>query len=174
MALKVFTYLLIILMTFTSCNLFLDKDDNLSIRREYNNKCTLRLDGYYYDHIDDKSISIFILYKNGIIRYMGTFEDYDLKKVDKILLDEELLKKAENSKFSWGVYIINKDSIYYEKWNPSEKPYKTVKYYGKIINDTTFIINTIISKDKLLKFKEIKYHFKKFDPKPDSITKFIK
>ena len=84
----------------------------------------------------------------------------------------------KNIKFFWGVFNIKNNQILYERWCPSEPPYRTYVREGNIINDTTFVITKLYrmvngKKTEESELNEV-YHFKQFSPKPDSTNKFIK
>lgn len=77
----------------------------------------------------------------------------------------------------WGAFNIEDDNIAFEKWYPSEAPYKAHISEGKIINDSTFLITKryrlvdgIQTKVKVI---DDEYHFRQFKQKPDSTNNFM-
>lgn len=174
MEFKKFAYILILGLLFTSCELLLGKDDELSIKREDYNGHALRLDGYYYT--GDSLKSILFLYKNGVILSAGSVQNKEWDKYERRFLDDDFRKKVSNMKFGWGLFKINDDKLIYERWYPSQKPYHTAIKECEILNDTTFIVLKSISADGETIFRRNNnavYHFKKFKHKLDSVTKFI-
>lgn len=167
---KIFT--IIILCLLISCDMFFGKDDKLTLQKQNNISDKLKLNGYYYcPYSNDEYLTTYFLNSNGILLYSGSF------KTDK--LEEYQLKWSNNEfnfkdvKYWWGVYQIKNDSIFYERWYPSEKPYKVKLKRGIILNDTTFQITSVEQNGNKKRINET-FYFKKFISKPDSITKFIK
>jgi hypothetical protein len=117
----------------------------------------------------------YILYRNGII--LGDVG----APIGKISEMEEWFRNGfyvnNSKKYYWGVFQINGYKIKYEKWVPINEPFPAVTYEGVILNDTTFVIN------KYYRMKDIDkkaptevnrvYHFKQFNPRPDSTNRFI-
>ena len=157
-----------------SCQMFFGEDDKLTLQREPYNGSLLKLDGYYYQtYLDGKMVEIYFLNKNGVIINAGAFEKTKLDFYEMKLSDSVFVNKLKDVKFNWGVFQIDEDNIKFERWYPSERPYRTGLREGRILNDSTFIIEKAISSvGKEIMKKEI-YHFKKFAPKMDSITKYI-
>lgn len=52
--------------------------------------------------------------------------------------------------------------------------FPTLKHYGEILNDTTFILKTINSKNGKVVRENMTYKFKQLSPKPDSTCVDIK
>ena len=156
-------------------------DDKLSLERVDYNGNELRIDGYFcrYNYVNKEpephGVTPYILYRNGII--LG---DVGVT-ADRISEMEENFKNgfyASNSKkYYWGVFQINGDKIKYEKWVAGDPPMWAFTYEGVILNNTTFVINKYYRMADMNKKapKEVywEYHFKQFNPKPDSTNRFI-
>lgn len=90
------------------------------------------------------------------------------------MLNDALISRLMNTPTHIGVFQINTESINFEIWEAGRN-ITTFSHFGKILNDTTFLlekrINNIINKT----FTEnLTYRFKQFSPKPNSTNNFIK
>ena len=173
------TILLIVLSVlsmFLSCCSKLFPDEKLTLQRRDYAGNELRIDGYYYN-VNYNVISIYFLYRNGIILYGYSYPNLNLDEIELKMLNNDMYNNSYNkSKANWGVFIINEESIKIEKWEPSTGIGLPVYIReGNILNDTTFHIT--LSYDPKGSNKSILnelYHFKKFAPKPDSTNVYIK
>ncbi len=54
---------------------------------------------------------------------------------------------ARELAYSWGVFQVNSDSIFIEKWISSDEfgGYPTIKYSGKVIDDNKIICISAIA-----------------------------
>lgn len=150
-------------------------DDILTLEKIENNSNRLNLKGYYcYEYIEN-NFDIYFLYENGIILYGYSPSEDELHKYGIKYKSGEFYKEVQNIKFHWGVYQIDGNSIKFERWYPSEKPYRTTIREGEILNDSTFIITkTYKANSNEVRERNETYKFKKFSPKPDSTNIFIK
>lgn len=164
----------ILFMQFVSCQIFFGEDDKLSLQRKPYNGSALKLDGYYYQrYFDGKMVEIYFLYKNGVIINAGAFDVNKLDFYERKFSDTVFVNKLKDVKFNWGVFQIDGENIKFERWYPSERPYRTGIREGNILNDSTFVIKKAVSaKGKEINKNET-YHFKRFTPKIDSISKYI-
>jgi hypothetical protein len=154
-----------------SCSIVF-KDDILSLKRKPNKSSMLKINGCYKIDYGFGITEVYFLYNNGIILCIGGvnnngFED----KINELTQKNDL--KLLKAKFSWGVYEIETDTIRFERWYPSDKPYRTTIREGKIINDSTFIITRTYKGIHERERNEV-YKFRDFSPKPDSTNRFIK
>jgi hypothetical protein len=165
---------IILVLQFISCQIFFREDDKLTLQRKPYNGSSLKLDGYYYQtYLGGKMVEIYFLFKSGVIINAGAFDINKLNFYEKKFSDSVFVNKIISLKYNWGVFQIDEDSIKFERWYPSEKPYRTGIREGYILNDSTFvIIKAINSKGKEISKNEI-YHFKQFEPKIDSVSKYI-
>ena len=174
---KIVFYFLLLVFCLSCEEPVIFKDDELSLpKQEYTGK-ELKIDGYYYIKFNN-IFEVFFLYKDGIITYAGTIPIEDLSEREKRFQNGEFYNHIKNIKFFWGVFNIKNNQILYERWCPSEPPYRTYVREGNIINDTTFVITKLFrmvngKKTEESELNEV-YHFKQFSPKPDSTNKFIK
>jgi hypothetical protein len=148
----------------------------LSMTQRDNESKKLRIDGYYLETDstnDDRLLNVFFLYGNGIVLSLGSF--YESTFDEKFFLDTSIMNKQRKLPESWGLYRVSGDSIIVEKWFVSGG-YPRYAYLsrGFIRNDSSFVLvkswrshasDTILLNDE--------YHFRKFKPKPDSVTEFI-
>lgn len=170
--------LIMILLALTGCSITNPQsDDSLTISKTPYLGKEIRTDGFYYQKWDNENSfnNIAFFYKNGIVLNVG-----------KSGLISEIIQQAENSinnnyknaKGFWGLFIVNSNSIIYERWVGTEEGYKVYREEGNIMNDTTFVMTTVSRMKKGVKVdtKQIEriYYFKEFSPKPDSTNVFIK
>ncbi|MDR2039056.1 MAG: hypothetical protein LBQ60_14125 [Bacteroidales bacterium] len=166
------------ILTSSSCNKERNEssDDKLTLERADYNGNELRINGYYYKK-DSKhpQISVFFLYKNGLILYGSAFDIDYTNEMEERYRNGNYGNNSE--KYYWGVFQIEGNKIKYEKWVPSEGPFSAFTYEGVILNDTTFVINKSYRMENGQKTKiselDWEYHFKQFSPKPDSTNRFI-
>lgn len=169
---KLFASLLIASVSFSSCQMFFGKDDNLTLKREANKSKKLKLNGYYYIQGNDMTY-LYFLYENGTILNAAGFNKNEWAEHERELIDKSKREKVISLKYNWGVYQIRGDSIQFERWHPSERPYRTALRKGVILNDTTFIITKVFSSKGTEAPESDVYHYKRFSTKIDSITTFI-
>lgn len=148
----------------------------LTIEKQNYKGNQLRIDGYYYQKHEGKYYSLYFFYRDGTILYGGGgFTEKELLEQEKQFTSEAWLKATRNSKIDWGVFIINDGSIAFERWYPSSGGVPPVYLRsGKILNDTTFVINKAINSGKPTeqRTKNETYFFKEFSPKPDSTNPY--
>jgi hypothetical protein len=133
----------------------------------------IKTNGYYIGE-SNGVFDILVLYKNGIIRYLGSETTNDIEQVNKYIRS---LKPSTSkmAKSGWGTYYIKNKEIEYDMYYPrADSPVFTKK--GNFINDSTFVIKLISKFDskKEIKNIDITYRFISFNPKPDSTNNFIK
>ncbi len=156
---------LVILVTLSSSKC---SRDDLRIERQNYSGATLRIDGIFYNKPQKAH---FFLYRNGIIYNGGAGFNGSIKNLLEFYRTYENYKNSYFLPYSWGVFRIDIDKIYIEKWVSGDAfgRYTTTKFDGVIINDTTLLLNhpaEVIGVDT--------FYFHKFSPKPDSMNKFIK
>jgi hypothetical protein len=157
---------------FISCCSVLSPDEKLSMQRIDYVGNELRIDGYYYSYAQNgNTTAIYFLYKNGIILSLGGYLTQDLDNIEK-----KIPNKDFKSKDHWGVFIVNKNTIQYEKWVGSTGFSACLyKCTGYIENDTTihFTESYYSERNETKQIDEV-WHFKQFDNKPDSTNVYIK
>ena len=135
----------------------------LTIQRRSYLDGKIRMDGIYYNRLEGN----FFLYNNGVFLDGGTGW-YSFEGLIKDCQKPEYNKYLDVA-YIWGVFEINYPNFVIEKWvsgNVGER-YNTVKYNGKILNDTTiFLYNYPTGKDT--------FHFYRLAVKPDSTNLFVK
>lgn len=153
------------------------KDENLTLKKSSYTGTELRLDGYYYFMNGQNLFETYFFYRNGISIHGGGngSNTPPLQFIESQFVSESYLNSLKNCKTCWGIFRISGDNIWEEAWYPSSGGGLPVYIrYGKILNDTTFIITRSIH-SKTGEENELNetYHFKQFSPKPDSTNKFI-
>ena len=152
------------------------KDDILSISRTPYTGTELRINGYYYSTWEDM-IYIMFFYRNGIHLNGGGFPKSELVDYETEYKNGTFYNHVKEWKYMWGVFKIEGNKIFFERWYSSEPPLKAFVCDGNIINDTTFNITESYrmqngEKTMVSTINEI-YYFKQFSPKPDSTNSFV-
>ena len=175
-----FFILIALLLSLYSCSeLLFGKDDTLTMTRTDYTGNQLKIDGYYYlkDSASYQRVNhATFFYRNGIRRNVGGASE-SLEKYDAYIssINEAFFK--EGDKWTVGVFIIESNSIKYERWALTQ-PYKAYTYTGTIINDTTFHITEsyrmLHGKKTEITSENSTYYYHKFSPKPDSTNLYVK
>ena len=145
-------------------------DDKLEIERIPYIGNELRIDGYYYKMYNDRILTTFFFYRNGLtLDGGGANINKSLEDKDSSFRSEAFIKSI--GKYSWGVFVINGGNITINRWTYSPglgSGLLALMQKGQIVNDTTFYLEQ--------SGKQYFYHFRQFSPKPDSIvaSKWIK
>ena len=172
---KLLSIIILGLFITEACKLLGPGPDEFTLQRKDYTGNELRIDGYYYD-----GCRVQLFYKNGIHLYGGgCHKENELKELETIFSNGTFHDAIYDDETSWGVFIIENDTIKFERYNPPSGPGYMHSFIreGPIINDTTFrIVRIYRYEDGVKKVTETNdlYHFKKFSPKPDSINNFIK
>ena len=148
---------------------FKSDDEKLEMARVPYTGNALKLNGFYYGGTmyDGKKAydDVFILFRNGVVCYPGSF-------IDPVEGYEMIIKKVDYScKDCWGVFSVSDDNILFNTLERLTNRRYSIISEGKILNDTTFILIRRNSKD-LGETREYKFHASQF--KPDSTTTLIK
>ena len=167
------------LFAFTGCtkDKEVKKDDVLSIQKTPYTGNQLKIDGYYYTMFGTQVQTIHFLYSNGITAdFSGSNEN--LLAADNYVKDASVIQRIQNTKFSWGVFLIEGNNIKIEQWHPSSGgPLRAYVHSGKILNDATFQITESYrmqnGQKKDISARNETYHFRQYSPKPDSTNSFI-
>lgn len=154
--------LLIISLLVASCTSLVP----LSIERQEYNGNNLRIDGLYYLPGE----YYFFLFQNGVY-FDGGSTGLNLNAIEELYFNKSFNKNVYILPYCWGIFNIQGNQINIEKWTSTDAfaPYKTTKFSGQVLNDTTLIINhpaSSIGSDT--------FYFHQFMYKPDSTNKFIK
>lgn len=123
----------------------------------------IRLDGFYYNKPE---LTHFFLYRNGIM-YSSDNTDENFNDLLDYYKNPENYNNVYNLPYYWGVFQIDNKDIKFETWVSGDAfgGYSTRQFDGRIINDTTLIINDQGGSNT--------FYFHKFSPKPDSTNTFI-
>jgi len=169
-------YLLITIMLLGSCGNKLH--DLIMVRTPYLGN-ELRIDGYYYTYpIYENDINIAVFYRNGVcmhIQARSTSQDiFDFVEND-ILLNDAFISRLKDLPACIGIFQINMESIEFEIWDRDYHDTYSVRYFGEILNDTTFLVTKRVDKGTKKSYSiNDTYRFKQFSPKPDSTNVYIK
>lgn len=153
-------------------------DDTLSINKKPYTGSQLRTDGYYYNEYVPGYLTVYFFYRDGILLYGNSFPVNKLHRQEEEYRNGTFYELNSDLKYYWGVFDLNDSKIRFERWYPSQSPYKIFNKCGVILNDTTFVIQESYriqggQKTNVEILNEI-YRFKPFSPKPDSTNTFVK
>jgi len=171
-------YLLIGIILLTGCDTRLRE---LTMKKTLYLGDELRIDGYYYsnpilyEYTNETPIRVAVFYRDGFCFHTwGEPANQDtLGYIEReVLLNEAYIAKLKKEPTQIGVFRIIYPNIELETWEGRSCPFS---YFGKIINDTTFIINKKVNNNMGKSFSEnLTYQFQQFSQKPDSTNSFVK
>lgn len=171
---KINLFILIIILFFC-CDKIL-KDDKLELQRQKIDVGKVKLNGIYFNpYGNENKCSVILLYQNGTFLHWndGVSLDY-IDFIENDFMDASKVSKIKKIKFSWGVINVNGDEILLERWYPSEPPLKAFVKSGRIIDDSTFVLESSRrSNTSNSKVISDKYYFRKTSIKPDSSNNFV-
>ena len=163
---------------FLSCSSCEKELHELSLSKTPYSGDELRVDGYYYSNltsVDDIAIAVF--YRDGVCFNVYTrIESQDtLNFIEKdILQDKSIISTFVSTPTNIGVFKIKEKSIEFETWEAG-RDIITFSNYGKILNDTTFLITKQVNNDSGKSYSEkLTYRFRQYSPKPNCTNTFIK
>jgi hypothetical protein len=176
---RLFFWILVLSLAGSCSRSNLFEDDNLSIERAPFAGNQLKIEGYFYHQYGvQQTASIYFLFSNGTILLAG--DNYEINRrneFEQTFITRNFIEKLKGIKFCWGVYKIEGNLLAFERWYPSERPYKAYVRAGSILNDTTFIITESYrmknGNKTQVRVENETYHFRQFKPKPDSTNAFI-
>jgi|SRR5690606_20074147 len=153
----------------------------LTLQRVDNKSGLFKLNGFYYGKSENFSRNgVYIFYENGVMLLFGNLQEKDLDYWKGKILN---LNNYQKIPYWWGVYQVdNNGNMELENWYSTDYEYPTVRFRGKVVNDTTLLI-AHPSVDKLKSttyFNEFSasvvdtFQFIPLSPKPDSTNNFIK
>ena len=143
----------------------------LTMKRENYNGNQLDINGMYLNKHTTGSGSLF-LYRNGVILYgfCLNFDDYDKSQIVDYL---QSIKGKENPcnkvAYAWGIYKIEGSKMIIETWMSGDmfNKYRTMKFYGEVVNDSTIYLDNLYGKGRY------DFQFVALPIKPDSTNRFI-
>ena len=179
---KKLTISVLLLVHLSSCYLGYEK----LVTKPTNPITQLKLGGYYYCADNEGNFPFYFIYSNGV-----TFGYYSLSKkqesnidsffAEKNYINRKVVTSLQSTKewvCAWGILNIQNDIIFQERWEPCP-PFQKIPTYiikGRILNDTTFVLEEKLNRRKefLFDLKNDTFRFKRHDFKPDSTNNFIK
>jgi hypothetical protein len=148
--------------------------DRLSMEQRPYHGDALRLNGFYAGAYAsdgrEPGGSVYFFYRNGAVRYVGTFNE-DLTTITH----DDFSSEKNNDRSHWGLFQVDGDRIAFERWYPANKGYRQAHVRaGHLLNDSTFVITeSWRSTGGERRAKDETYHFHPFHPKPDSTSRFL-
>lgn len=153
----------------------------LTLSREDNTSGLFKLNGFYYGNSETNNRRRgYIFYENGVMFAIGSLKEQDL---DYWKGEIPKLNNYQEIPYWWGVYQVESNgNMELEKWYSTDYEYPTVRFRGKVANDTTLLI-AFAAVDKLKSttfFNDFSasvvdtFQFVPLSPKPDSTNNFIK
>ena len=175
---KIILFIMSILLT--QC--FKVFDDELSLPLTTYTGNQIRIDGYYYTigsvyDVDKDAIlegviiDSYFFYENGIVLNMYGVEN-SLEEMDETIEKFRSAKRVYDTKYGWGVFVIEGNILKFELWMPGT-PRRAFVNECVILNDTTFHIIKSYRSNKTEEREENElYYFRSYSPKPDSTNRF--
>lgn len=145
-------------------------DDKLTLSRIDYTGTELRTKGYFLCSQDGQKEVIF-LYRNGIMYSAGISNNDNTDSAVSRLSNMERVP----SKFSFGVFLVDSNSLKMESWIATPCFLQTRLNEGVIVNDSTFILTSVVRpKDNSNNEKiQVEFNFHPYPIKPDSTNSFI-
>lgn len=146
--------------------------ENLTMEISSYNGSELKTDGYYYSDYDTVNYYILVLYRNGALIHFSkpkkTLGPNVLKELDK---EATSFNRTESISF-WGVFRIDDKEINIQQWSAYDGKKPLFHYQGKILNDTTFVLEQTwqVRKEEEKHEDYCLYKFRHLDSKPDSVN----
>ena len=140
-------------------------DEELSVKRMPYYGKEIRIDGYYKGlGIAQKEYFDYIFFYNNGIYFRFGYTDVD--NINKI---EDIINHSRANKQNWGVFQISDTLVNIQRWTQNAGTTQNMVLHIRyvIIDDTTLFY-------KDLGGDTTRYHFVKYNPKPDSTNVFIK
>lgn len=144
--------------------------DDLTFEQEPYLGDALRMDGFYYTSYvapdgEGPYYTVHFFYRNGVVRYAGTFESIES------LGNEDFLDG--DRPWHWGRFRVEGTRVAFERWYPGA--YATAYVHsGEILSDTTFIVTELQrSNGDDVRSEDETHTFRRFRPKPDSTSRYL-
>jgi hypothetical protein len=166
--------LTVLLLSLLSCEE--EKEIKLGTPKQ-NYTGSLRTNGYYYLTISndtEERALMYFLYRDGTILYGGAPMTTDVSTRETDFANGRWSVSAEGEKTYWGIFQVTGSDLLFDQWYIRDggllAAYQT---NGTILNDTTFIMSSS-NREGLggVPLEEV-YHFKAYNPKPDSVNQFL-
>ncbi len=169
---KLFRFFIFLnLFVATGCRVELQ---DLCSARNPNSSTILKTHGYFYHEWESQDkLDILFLNSNGIMSASFFVETPDTSILYQKLFDDGFYDGDDGHALEWGIFHIVNNSIFMEKWYPSNRLVPGINE-GEILNDSTFVFTFFYDCDHSdFHLQNEIWHFKPFYNKPDSICEFI-
>jgi hypothetical protein len=151
-------------------------DEQLSLQRTRYEGDDIRLDGYWYHwHMYSDLQLVYFLYRDGTLLdascYFGEGED-----PEDAIRSAEWQRAVQERRFCWGVFVVDSDRIFLEKWTPPVNGGHGVGRKVGVIFDREHIHVDSVLSPSTGEATELDqdWYFKEFSPKPDHSNPFVK
>ena len=151
-------------LSFCSCLRTIPDEELTMIRTPYNGT-DMKINGWYKgDKILNNRCEYLFFYMDGVC-----LEFVDFQNIENINQFTRGIDSFRKSKLSWNLFQVENKQIHIQGWRSNLAAIQLVasNWTYKIINDTTLISDSTYGDVRY-------YHFKPFNPKPDSTNVFIK
>ena len=166
-----------VLLFFSSCFWdsfweWVNPDDRCTLEQRDYVGDNLRIDGYYYEDVENDYATIYILYKNGVVLSPPSTSQSEMDKYYNELVDKVFW--SDNIDM-WGLFAVEDSLISLEYYLPSMYGHHTYLMRGTILNDSTFrMIEGRRSVDSKYESIDHLFRFRQTEVKPDSTNRFFK
>ena len=169
---------ILLLLSLSSCKIV--PWDDFTYYQKYKGNADIRMDGYYY-YIDKSEsqldISAIVFYNNGLFVQLSSQENH--KGVQEYIINHQFDSTLTWWGSRWGAFIVDSDTLKIQMLKPLvyELLVEKFRLYEAdfyIDNDSTLILKKgyLIHERRPIDLNR-KYHFKKFNHKPDSTNNWI-
>ena len=171
--------ILLTLLLLSSCKIV--PWDDFTYYQKYKGNADIRMDGYYY-YIDTNEHepvidNVLIFYNNGLWLSLAGFDNH--KSIGDFIINHQFDTTLTYRGSRWGAFVVEDDALKIQRFKPLGVDWFVDQfrlYEGRfhIKNDTTLILRKgyLIHERKPIDLNW-KYHFKKFNHKPDSTNNWI-
>jgi len=138
-------------------------------------KSSLRLDGYYYTKNSDSTVTPMILYSNGYMHEIFSYDGMAPHDSIKTRLQSDKYFYPADKKYGiwgWGIWWTQNDSIFIEQYCNYTGDYDIRHRKGIVADEMTFIItsDSSVHQKPTVRLDRKLYKFEKLDTKPDSVN----
>jgi hypothetical protein len=167
--------IIILVLVTTSCVSIYNKTSLQVDKIQNADNSLLRLDGYFFTENVDSSLTPMILYSNGYMHEIFSYDGVSPHDSIKTRLQSDKYFYPIDKKhgiWGWGIWWLQNDSIFIEQYCNYTGDYD-IRYRKGIIKDNlTFIItnDSSVHQTPTVRLDRRIYKFEKLESKPDSVN----
>jgi hypothetical protein len=149
--------------------------EELSLTRTRYEGDEIRLDGYWYNLIEDGELGfLYFLYRDGTL-LNASCHFIEGEDPEETIRSSEWERGIRQARDCWGVFAVERGRISFERWYPFDGPERVYRDSGDILERERIHMDVYIrpstgesrAADQL-------WYFREFAPKPDHANSFVK